>query len=100
VEASKVDGATSKAPTLVLQLTAIIGTKASPKVLIQFMKALTTYFDQTPGTFAISRIYIKYVMTEISSGRPAVEIPMERFAIFRNIIEVSQDSISDFHAGP
>jgi hypothetical protein len=51
MEANRIEGVTSKAPQLVLQANAIIGDKASPKVLIQLMKAMTTYFDQTPGTF-------------------------------------------------
>ena len=78
MEATRIEGVTSKAPQLVLQANAIIGDKASPKVLLQFMKALTTYFDQTPGTFSILRNYLKYVMSEISSGRPSIEVPMER----------------------
>jgi hypothetical protein len=78
MEANRIEGVTSKAPQLVLQASAIIGNKASPKVLIQFMKAMTTYFDQTPGTYSILRNYLKYVMSEISSGRPSIEVPMER----------------------
>jgi hypothetical protein len=78
VEANKVDGATTKTSTLVLQILAILGNEASPKVLIQFMKALTTYFDQAPRTYAILRTILKYVMSEIKIGRPSVEFPMER----------------------
>ena len=78
MEANKVDVIATKNPVLVLQLSAILGDKTSPKVLIQFRKALATYFDKTPGTYAILRIILKYVCSEISSGKPSVEFPMER----------------------
>ena len=78
IEANKVDGIATKNPVLVLQLSAILGDKASPKVLIQFRKALTSYFDKTRGTYAILRIIIKYVCSKITSGKPSVEFPMER----------------------
>ena len=62
MEANKIGGIAVKTPTLVLQVSAIVGNKPSPKVLIQFMKALTTYFDHTPRTFAVLHIILKYAM--------------------------------------
>jgi hypothetical protein len=53
MEAIKIKRSSVKAPilNLVLQHAAIVGAKSSPEVLLQLMKAMTTYFDQTPGTY-------------------------------------------------
>jgi hypothetical protein len=42
------------------------------------MKALNTFFDQNPGKYALLRVTLKYLSTEIQSGRTTVEFPTAR----------------------
>ena len=74
---AKVDGLATKAPGLVLNHTALAALKSNPKALLGLSRALTTYFDQYPGTFAVLRIILKFVIDEINSGKTDVEVPMD-----------------------
>ena len=77
-ESNKDSVSMRKSPVLVLQKNAIIGANKSPKVLLVFMKALNTFFDLNPGKYALLRVTLKYLSTEIQSGRTTVEFPMAR----------------------
>jgi hypothetical protein len=67
-----------KSPVLVLQKNALIGATKSPKVRLVFMKALNTFFDLNPGKYAVFRMTLKYLSTEIQRGRTTVDFPMAR----------------------
>ena len=67
-----------KSPVMVLQKNAIIGATKSPKVLLVFMKALNTFFDLNPRKYALIRLILKYLSTEIQRGRTTVHFPMAR----------------------
>jgi hypothetical protein len=67
-----------KPAVLVLQKNALIGPTKSPKVLLVFVKALNTFFDLNPGKYAVLRMTLKYLSTEIQRGRTTVEFPMAR----------------------
>jgi hypothetical protein len=42
------------------------------------MKALNTFFDLNPGKYALIRLTLKYLSTEIQRGRTTVDFPMAR----------------------
>ena len=54
-DSNKDSGSMRKSLVLVLRKNAIIGANKSPKVLLVFMEALNTFFDQNPGKYALLR---------------------------------------------
>jgi hypothetical protein len=62
---------------MVLQKNAIIGATKSPKVLLVFMKALNTFFDLNPRKYALIRLILKYLSTEIPMARNGYSIELE-----------------------
>ena len=71
----KIKSDQTKSPKLVLNLSALMS-NCNPKVLIGFTRALTTYFDQLPGSYSLIRIFVAYINTEFLSNNMSIAFPM------------------------
>eukprot|EP01052_Picozoa_sp_SAG31_P029048 SAG31_NODE_2857_length_4991_cov_51.196443_1_plen_153_part_00 len=61
---------------LVINITAVMG-NCNPKVLIDIMKAFTSYFDQNPGSYSITRALLIYIHAEFLSNNVTIAFPMQ-----------------------
>ena len=47
----------------------------NPKALASFMCALTSYFDQVPGSYTLTRLFITYLQDEFLTGNTTATFP-------------------------
>ena len=73
-DTQKSDGV--KFSKLTLNTSALMAT-CNPKVLISMVRGLNSYFDQHPGSYTLTRVFMNYINTEFLSNNMQIVFPMD-----------------------
>ena len=79
-DTQKSDGV--KFSKLVLNSSALMAT-CNPKVLVSLVRGLNSYFDQHPGSYTLTRVFMNYINTEFLSNNMQIVFPMTEIRLTR-----------------